>query len=335
MMGKRVKYLDVAKFIGIFCIYLGHFGDAAGYAYSFVFTFHVALFFFLSGCSEWLSTERPWKQYFYKTFKGIMGPFYLFAITAVVFRCVLDNTYANVGQNLICILKGCIRNRFFAGGLWFLSCLFVVKLCFYILRKLLKSKLLILIACLALYLAAQLLIDPKPTIQPHMAYNIDSACYYMIFYGLGYCSFDKIHTLFAFDTVCKRVWGGILGGVSCAFSAALFFGKNVLYVFGSNAIVYLINCILTPCIVIFFVLSVSKLMQDVTLFEEMGKNTLYLCGSEYVMRRLIPICLQTVGLNIALPSPLSAYLYTFALLLLCNKLFVPAEKAVFAKLRFF
>jgi len=56
---ERINYLDVAKFIGIFCIYLGHFGTYAGAAYPFVFTFHVPLFFFLSGCSETMSREVP------------------------------------------------------------------------------------------------------------------------------------------------------------------------------------------------------------------------------------------------------------------------------------
>lgn len=43
-MSKRMEYLDIAKFIGIFCIYLGHFGNQAGNAYNFVFSFHVPLF---------------------------------------------------------------------------------------------------------------------------------------------------------------------------------------------------------------------------------------------------------------------------------------------------
>ena len=46
MKPQRIAWLDVAKAIGIYAIYLGHFGDAAGPAYKFVFQFHVPLFFF-------------------------------------------------------------------------------------------------------------------------------------------------------------------------------------------------------------------------------------------------------------------------------------------------
>ncbi len=42
---KVYKYIDVAKFFGIFAIYLGHLGNAVGPFCSFVFRFHVPLFF--------------------------------------------------------------------------------------------------------------------------------------------------------------------------------------------------------------------------------------------------------------------------------------------------
>ena len=45
------------KCFGIFAIYLGHFGPDGGYSYDFVFTHHVALFFFVSGCTEALSAS--------------------------------------------------------------------------------------------------------------------------------------------------------------------------------------------------------------------------------------------------------------------------------------
>ena len=54
----RVAWLDVARAIGIYAIYLGHFGETAGPAYRFVFQFHVPLFFFLSGCAETYNKEE-------------------------------------------------------------------------------------------------------------------------------------------------------------------------------------------------------------------------------------------------------------------------------------
>lgn len=44
-MHKHIEWIDVAKFWGMFFIYLGYFGESAGLAYKWVFSFHVPLFF--------------------------------------------------------------------------------------------------------------------------------------------------------------------------------------------------------------------------------------------------------------------------------------------------
>lgn len=335
-MQNRIKYIDVAKFIGIFCIYLGHFGDSAGYAYNFVFIFHVPLFFFLSGLSENLTRDIPLHKYVVKNVKNILIPCYLFAIISVVLQCIFTNTYAEVSNNLIQIFKGCIRNHFFAGGVWFLTCLFVIKIVFYILRKLLKYKALLLIVSFAFYLVAQLVINPLPIISPHMPYNIDSACYYIVFYALGYCCSEIVRSFLMFDNVLKRVIGVVIGVFSLVFSAFLFFGKNFFYYLGNlgtGTTIFIVASFINPIIVILLVLIVSRLMENVNVFVELGKDTLFLCGSEYMVKELAITCLHTIGLGIAFPNPVSAYIYTFALLFLCYKFLIPVEKSLFKKLR--
>jgi len=332
-MQDRIKYLDVAKFIGIFCIFLGHFGRAAGFAYEFVFTFHVALFFFLSGCTESLSAEIPWYKYLLKNIKNILVPCYLFAIISVVLQCIFTNTYTGILQNLLNILKGCIRNHFIAGSLWFLTCLFVIKIVFYALRKLLKFKALILLVCLGLYLFAQLIIKPRPILTPHMLYNIDSACHYIIFYALGYCCFKVIHSVLELNSTTKKVICSVIGLISFLFSAILFFGKNIFYYLGNGTLIFLIHCLFSPIIIIVLVLIVSKLLENVNLFIELGRNTLFLCGTEYIVKLLVPICFQIIDLEIIVPNPIAAYIYTFALLMLCYKVLIPVEKELFKKLQ--
>ena len=54
-MGKRIHWIDVARFLGIYFIFIGHFGDSAGYSFKYFYTFHVPMFFFLSGCTKNLS----------------------------------------------------------------------------------------------------------------------------------------------------------------------------------------------------------------------------------------------------------------------------------------
>lgn len=331
-MKERILYLDIAKFIGIFCIYLGHFGSAAGNGYAFVFYFHVALFFFISGCSESLSSDVPWHKYILKNIKCILLPFYFFAFISLFTYCVYADSHSEIMPNIQLILKGCIRNQYFAGGLWFLTCLFIIKISFHFLRKLLKYKALILITCICLFIFAQTVINPTPLISPHMIYNIDSACYYIIFYALGYCCFDYINKLFICDRPYKKIITACAGTICLLYSALLFWGKNLLNYLNVIPNMNLVSSLLCPIMIIFFIFIVSKLLENVPLFLELGKNTLFLCGSEYIIKLVIPILLQTIGLNITLSNPIGTYFYTFILLVICNKTLVPIEKLFFRKI---
>lgn len=136
---KREMWIDVAKFLGIFFIYVGHYGASAGQAYEFVFRFHVPLFFFLSGCTNNFSHENSFTRFVYKRFKGIMVPFYCFAILSIIISGIIRNSLKeNLITNLKIVAKGCIRNSFFNALLWFLPCLFVMEVVFQLLKKIKK-----------------------------------------------------------------------------------------------------------------------------------------------------------------------------------------------------
>lgn len=331
-MKNRIKYLDVAKFIGIFCIYLGHFGNYAGNAYYFVFAFHVPLFFFLSGCSEKLSVDIPLGKYIVKNIKSLLIPCYIFAIGSLFVVTVANGTYEDIIPNLLEILKGCIRNHYFAGGIWFLTCLFVMKIAFYVLKKVCKFKWLVLLLCVMLYCIAELLITPRPIVSPHMPYNIDSACYYIVFYALGYYGFEPLQSLLDWQKPVKKAISIGMGAVLSIYAAFLFLQKDLFAYIDTNAVMHLICPVLRPVFIILLVLMASKVMEKVKLFGWIGKNTLFLCGSEYVIKLVVPFCLRIVGLHISYPHPVVTYVYTFFLLVLCNITFVPLEKAVFKKM---
>lgn len=40
-MKRRIIWIDIAKFMSIFCIYIGHFEENVGFMHKFVFAFHV------------------------------------------------------------------------------------------------------------------------------------------------------------------------------------------------------------------------------------------------------------------------------------------------------
>lgn len=323
----RIKWMDVAKYYGIFAIYLGHFGNDAGKSYIFVFTYHVALFFFLSGCTSSLDKRNlSIMKSIKKRIASILLPFWVFAIISTIIQCIYANSDLNeLKTYLILIAKGNVRNSFFALSLWFLTCLFVMSVFFDIIKRI-NNKLIILIISLICLGIAEKGLPHRPIIDPSWYYNIDSMLYYLIFYSIGYISFPLIYKLFnSPKKICKYIiiFSGILSTIYTVF---LYEGKNILNICQNPVYINTINPVLTAFIIIWFFLVLAYYSQNIYLFNEIGKNTLYLCGSEFIIKLVVYCIISMFGLNIVLSSPLMTFIYTFTLLYLTNKYLVPYEK---------
>lgn len=326
---KRIKWIDVAKFIGIFAIYLGHFGSKAGYAYQYVFSFHVALFFFLAGNVD-AKKDVNIIVVFKKKLINVLIPFYTFAIISIILKTIVDNSpFMEIKADLTTVLKGVIRNDFFAGSLWFLTALFIVSILFSVV-KLIKYKSLIIFIFIILHIYS------KKFPEPCLAYNLDSACYYGIFYALGFLSFNRINFLLNSEKKRDRIMVFLSASVALTYSAGMFLGKDMLSSFwGMNVFVNTVSSILKPLVIIWSVIIIAYILQDTSCFNEIGKNTLYLCGCEWIIKTCVPILFSIVGLSIQIQNPMAAYIYTFALLWIANKFIVPIEKNIIIRIQRF
>ena len=188
--------------------------------------YSVALFFFISGCSESTNREMGIWYYVRKKVRTIIIPWFLFSLASVG-GIIKNNSYEGVKEQLFYILKGCIRNSFWAPALWFLTCLFGVCV-FSVLRKI-RVKALVIGICLSLYLLAE------------------------------------------------------------------------------------------------------YILQDIKVFQKIGECTLFLCGSEFILKNAVDDFIYLLGLNTEFVTPLSVYVYTFVLLVIGVQLIVPVEKAVFKR----
>ena len=88
--GKRILWIDYAKSICIYLVLLGH-AHASQPVTDFIYTFHMPLFFFLSGCLFSFEKHPNFKEFAIKRFKGLMVPYlwinlitYLFWLFAVM-----------------------------------------------------------------------------------------------------------------------------------------------------------------------------------------------------------------------------------------------------------
>lgn len=331
MNTQRVKWIDVAKFFGIFAIYLGHFADAAGLGYQFVFTHHVALFFLISGCTETFNKETCLGKYITKKLTNVLLPFFFFSFLSILIRVIFTNAGpAEIKNMLILVAKGAIRNTFFAASLWFLTCLFVIEIIFMALR-LLKNNYLIFFFCLLIYIL-KIKIPGQPA-EPYGVYNIDSACRFLIYYAIGFFSFPIINKLFSSHSIKNKMIISISSLLSFIYSAFLFEKIDLLKFITKIPVINTFHQIFMALPIIWLYFVISHIFEDVSFFLKLGQSTLYLCGSEYIIKTLIPCLIETVGLSLTISNPLSAYLYTLFLLIIAYKFLVPVEKNILHKLQ--
>ena len=329
---ERVKWIDVSRFWGMFFIYLGHLGNTAGLAHPWVFSFHVPLFFFLSGCVENYNQRGLRENMKHKAITTML-PFYCFGLLSTVFESINSNSVIQIRNNLYALLLGGVRNSMSIGwGLWFLTCLFVIQIVFSLLKRA-GNKAVITAACLGIFLAADLLIKPSPIVSPHWYYNLDSACYYLVFYGFGWLLFPLINRLLPDHRVPARIIKASMTMICLFYSAAYFYGKDLLApLAGLHPLLHSVHGVISPWANIWLVIYISYLLQGEQL-KYIGRNSLYLCGNEYLVKELVPLTMSMIGLPLALNTPIQAYLYSFLLMIVVNKIFVPLEKPLLRNLQ--
>ena len=60
----------------------------------------------------------------------------------------------------------------------------------------------------------------------------------------------------------------------------------------------------------------ARLLDKITLFNEIGRETLFLCGNEFLIKSMAEALITFVGLNCNLSYALQVYLYTMILLII-------------------
>ena len=134
MNTKRISYIDMAKGIGIILVVFGHLGFASESLLTWIMSFHMPLFFILSGMllSHTNSDRHSMSAFFRKKAKGILIPYFSFSILSIIFSGILDSA------SFCTYLPNALVQTFMFYGisvLWFLPALFFSELVFLWIRK--------------------------------------------------------------------------------------------------------------------------------------------------------------------------------------------------------
>ena len=187
----RKTYVDVARGMALFLVVLGHLVQIGGKAFTWIFSFHMMLFFFLSGYvfNSDKYANFSFSKYLQKKVDSIIVPFFIVALVGWS-CCFIFPPLRGVGNNVTELLLYYAQpENLNVGQIWFLMCLFWTEIMFFLIYQKLFSK--VNLKCIAFITILISIIGfniDKVTFlsYPRLPWKIDSALTAFVFYTLGY-----------------------------------------------------------------------------------------------------------------------------------------------------
>ena len=122
---KRIEWIDIAKSIGIMLVILGHILPMDSILKKYIYSFHMPLFFILTGIVYSYKGNESFCESIEKQIKSILIPFFIFGL---IFSDGSIKSFAFIAYGNRTTLL-CAKTN---SSLWFLTCLFVANLLNYI-----------------------------------------------------------------------------------------------------------------------------------------------------------------------------------------------------------
>lgn len=281
---KRNNWIDTIKGIGIILIVIGHV-NAPGLLNKLIYGFHVPLFFVVTG---YLYNKEKWEQiglkkYITTRFKNYIIPYLVMGIINII---VFQLFQVYVKKSTINLWEAMLERFYwllctFTGGdkmgvnspLWFLPCLFISSMLFFIIEKK-NSKLLKLIICISLVIINYFIEERQ------LLWHVNVAMLGTVFMVVGY----EIKNSKILEKVGMPLIGiiGLLGIVVIFINGPIDVNKNVI----GNPFLFMFGAICV-CMLLFYMS--FKFWAGGSLLSYIGKNTMIILGFHNALIPIIPI----------------------------------------------
>lgn len=190
MTTRRIQWIDICKGLAIFLVVLGH-TLRNNVSYIYIYSFHMPLFFFLSGLV--LNREKyTLKSFVVNRFNTLIVPYVFFYLSTYVYWLLVERSFRSFQMEWYKPLFGMIYAGQFGdlmahnGILWFLPCLFVAEIIFFIVTFINNKKLQLILVVLISLIGSQIKIV--------LPWCLNIAMCALIFLYTGYICKDKIQT---------------------------------------------------------------------------------------------------------------------------------------------
>lgn len=136
MKKERLNYLDIIKGVGILLVILGHIYENNNYIHIWIYSFHMPLFYFVSGIT--FKTEK-----YTNIINLLKNKFKYLGVPYVVFNIInltLVLIFLNVSKSNFILYVLYVLALTGYGAMWFLPSLVIVQTIFYLVDKLISKK---------------------------------------------------------------------------------------------------------------------------------------------------------------------------------------------------
>lgn len=273
---KRVTFVDIAKGIGIILVVAGHLFTYGSVIGKIIFSVHMPLFFILSGFFAKNRYVDSTSKYIKNAVNSCFVPWICFSVLGIAITYIVPTWRQDVSlTNLLDCLYTGQPEYFHIRPVWFLICLFWVKILFkvaYHIHEKIKDNKICVILFLMIMAAAAIYIKDVLNFLPYgrLPMKIDSALMGLFFYMIGYlifpwlCNFEKTASVKNKKVVAVLSLGvwfyvGVRNGASNLCN--LTYNDSGMFIVAAVA-----GCM--------FIITISMLIKESKILQYIGKNSM-------------------------------------------------------------
>ena len=302
----RIDTIDVAKGIGILLVVFAHV-NLSPPAIFIIYSFHIPLFFILSGMMFNTEKYSNLKALLKNKFKTMILPYCFFCLLGVLYKTAFF-TYGHkwteladlAGRAVYSIIWAPYSLKYFNEfntPMWFVPCLLMVEIMYYLLHKCCskKSAVMIITALLSVlgWFMESGLVSFDFSVLP---WNFSSACFSLGFFSIGNVCFPAVKNKLtdAPDSRKNNVISAILLILSAIIVAAAGLANGKVSI-GSRILNNGVLFYVSGCAGTIFVLILSRLLNRSRALKFCGKNSFSIMGSHILVYWFLSWCISVIA----------------------------------------
>jgi len=316
---KRIEWVDRAKSFCMFLVILGHchIQDSDSFVTQFIYSFHMMLFFFLSGllCKKEFSIETIKRDMQY-----ILLPYFTYGIMYVIFGAVRSHVYQldKVVNGVWLLIQG---KDPAIGPFWFLFALFICKQLFYVVKCLKKRNLYLYYIFVALSFFSVYFITQY---QLNLPFFMDSALCGLPFFILGNESFPFFRWIGIINRYFQLLLVILLLIISVFLSYYNGFVSVADCVIGRSVWIYYLNAIISISLVVTICIAFRNYGAFVRVTSygsvvTLGLHSYFLIFFNFYLGRLLRFEFVSYSIFIALIFSFFTYIGCFLIIIFLDR----------------